>query len=92
MTRQLEWIVSVDDAGGTVKRFLQARGFTAAVLTLLKKTEGALTVNGVPVFVTATLAEGDKIAVRLTDESDSAAPEDLRVPVVWEDEDVLVYD
>ena len=92
MTRQLAWIVSANDAGCTVKRFLQARGCTAAVLTLLKKTRGALTVNGVPVFVTAALAAGDEVAIRLTDETDSAAPEDLSVPVVREDEDVIVYD
>ena len=85
-------MVPTEEDGCTVKRFLQARGCTTAVLILLKKTQGALTVNGTPVFVTATLAAGDRIAIRLTDETDSAAPEDLRVSVVWEDEDVIVYD
>lgn len=92
MPRTLTWTAAQADAGSSVKHFLRARGCTSAVLTALKKREDALLLNGEAVFVNAVIAPGDRIDVTLRDETDSALPEPLGIPVVWEDDDLIVYD
>jgi 23S rRNA pseudouridine1911/1915/1917 synthase len=53
---------------------------------------GAVRVNGVAVARSVRLAAGDRIAIDLPDEREGAAPlaEDIAVPVVYEDEWLLV--
>ena len=92
MTRTLCFSVAPGEDGWTVKRLLQTKGCTAAVLTLLKKTADGLLLNERPVFVTARVAIGDRLTLCLSDEGDSALPERLDVPVCFEDDDLIVYD
>lgn len=92
MKRILEYTVGDADAGRSVKQILRSRGYTASVLTLLKKREDGILLNGESVFVTALVSAGDRLTLCLTEEDSTALPEEIEIPILFEDEDLIVYD
>lgn len=92
MKRTLSYIISHGDAGKTVKQFLRSCGVTASVLTMLKSGEDGILLNGERVFVTARLSAGDRLTVSMTDEGETAPPENLDVSILFEDEDLILFD
>ena len=82
-----------DLAGKTVKAALKGRlGLSSALLASLKRREGALLRNGVPVFVSAVLQEGDLLTVDLTDPPAArpTEPVPMALDILFEDEFLLI--
>lgn len=71
----------------------RVHGFSARMMTELRKEMGLLTVNGVPQPVVARVSSGDVLCVRLPrDEMKSVPNTEITVPIVYEDADIVVFD
>lgn len=88
-----EILLTVPDSfdGADAQTFLKAQGFSRRALIRLKQT-GGLTRQGALLRVVDRVRAGDVLCVRLSDDSESAEPNPaLCAPVVYEDEDVVVF-
>ena len=84
-------IIDKDSDGVSVKEFLLSHGYS---ITLIKKIKnGGILLGRVPVTVRAVLHEGDELTLVLpTGNNDSIPPIDIDVPVLYEDEHLVVFD
>ncbi|MCD8074310.1 MAG: RluA family pseudouridine synthase [Lachnospiraceae bacterium] len=78
----------------TVERFLRAKGCSHHVLTLLKRTDHGILLNGVWAYGNQPVHPGDEITIRVEEAagSEQILPRALPLTIVYEDEDVLVAD
>lgn len=92
MERVLEYNISQEDSGKSIKDFLQEQGFSRQNLVELKKIPESILLNDVWEYVTCKLAEGDTLRIQIKEEesSEKILPVELPFPVVYEDEDIVV--
>lgn len=92
--RTLTHIVTPEEEGRTVRSLLKGRWqFSSHAISRLTRVEGGIRVNGVHARTTAVLRAGDKVEVESGDHRPPKAapvPGNWPLPVVWEDEDLLV--
>lgn len=92
--RTLTHIVTPEEEGRTVRSLLKGRWhFSSHAISRLTRVEGGIRVNGVHARTTAVLRVGDKVEVESGDHRPPKAapvPGNWPLPVVWEDEDLLV--
>lgn len=92
--RTLTHIVTPEEEGRTVRSLLKGRWqFSSHAISRLTRVEGGIRVNGVHARTTAVLQAGDKVEVESGDHRPPKAapvPGNWPLPVVWEDEDLLV--
>ncbi len=93
--RKLEYII--DDAwdGKIVKALLQHEGFSAAVISGLKKNPKGICIGNKKVTVLKTLHKGDVLTIRVRNRpedeaSDRIRPTNIPVEILYEDEDIAV--
>lgn len=87
--RKLSMIVTAEQAGRSVKNLLRETFlFAPSQLSHLKFVEGAVLKNGTAVRLVDTAAAGDDIEVFL----ESGRAGELPLPILYEDEDLLVID
>lgn len=71
----------------------RAQGYSARMLTELRKEMGLLTVNGTAQPVVVPVRGGDVLCVRLPDDRMKSVPNAaIDAPVVYEDDDLVVFD
>ena len=71
----------------------KAHGYSARMMTSLRKEMGLLTVNGQPQPVVARVAAGDVLCVSLPDDRIKSVPNpDICAAIVYEDDDIVVFD
>lgn len=87
MERILEYVA---DGDCSVQTLLKAHGYSERICSLLKKELGLVRVNGVAVFLTSRVKAGDKITVILRSTPNKVQPYDVKVQIVYEDEDIAV--
>lgn len=92
MERILEYEISKEDAGRTIKDFLQEKGFSGQNIVELKKMKESILLNGVWEYVTCKVKEDDVLRIHICEErsSEKIPPIELPFPVVYEDEDIVV--
>lgn len=92
MERILEYEISKEDAGRTIKDFLQEKGFSGQNIVELKKMKESILLNGVWEYVTCRVKEGDMLRIHIREEesSEKIPPVELPFPVIYEDEDIVV--
>lgn len=92
MERILEYEISKEDAGRTIKDFLQEKGFSGQNIVELKKMKESILLNGVWEYVTCRVMEGDRLRIHIREEesSEKIPPIELPFSVVYEDEDIVV--
>lgn len=92
MDRFLTYHISNEDNGSTVLDFLRKQGFSRHILTAMKADKDALTLNGQKAGGRTLLSFGDIFHVRLleTVSSDNIIPVSMDIPILYEDEDILV--
>ena len=80
--------------GRTVEAFLrQAHGFSARILHDMKESPTGMLRNGEHIRSVDRLREGDVLRLELPEEEkEGLCPSAIRVPVIYEDEDIIVYD
>ena len=88
--RTLSFTITEQDSGRRIKDYLRDFGVSSALLTRLKQTENGITVNGVFARAIDTVAAGDVLAIAIENNGAMPQPVKLDVPVVYEDEDILV--
>ncbi len=87
----LHFSVNESQAGRTVRDVLQTGYGISRRLLIRAKQNGAILVNGEPVFVTRQLHEGDRVSVTVTEEAaESIPPQPMPLAIRHEDEDILV--
>lgn len=75
-----------------MEQFLRrGQGFSGGVVTALKKLPQGLLANGEHIRTVDRLSAGDVLEVNLPDEPKRMPLSDIPVPVLYEDEDVIVY-
>lgn len=90
--RVLQFSIGEADGGRTVEQYLKgSHGFSRRLIIALKKTENGLLRNGVHTRTVDLLTPGDLLEVNLPPETKRMPLCDEAVPILYEDEDVLVY-
>ena len=92
---KMNFTVTAQEAGMTVKEYLRRRSVSATCLRTLKQKENGITRNGTHCTVRAVLQEGDCLCIAVedhmtTDRTPLTASQ--TVPILYEDDDVLVVD
>lgn len=90
--RTIRYCIGPDDGGQTVERFLRrGQGFSGGVVIELKKLPQGLLLNGAHIRTVDLVSAGDVLEVNLPDEPKRMPLCDIPVPILYEDEDVIVY-
>jgi 23S rRNA pseudouridine1911/1915/1917 synthase len=89
MKERYEYIISGEDTEITIKEILKRRmGISSRLLIKLKKSNGVY-LNGERIRLFEKGREGERIAVRLPEESSNFLPEYIPIDVIYEDSDLL---
>ena len=80
--------------GRTVEAFLrQGHGFSARILHDMKESPTGMLRDGEHIRSVDRLREGDVLRLELPEEEkEGLCPSEIRVPIIYEDEDIIVYD
>lgn len=90
--RTIHYRIPPADGGRTVEQFLRQEGFSGRMLTALRKLPLGLLRNGEHIRTVDLLSPGDLLEINLPDEAKRMPTCDIPVPILYEDEDVIVYD
>ena len=92
MERILEYEISKEDAGRTIKDFLQEKGFSGQNIVELKKMKESILLNGVWEYVTCKVKEDDVLRIHICEEgsSEKIPPVYHPLDIIYEDEDIMV--
>lgn len=92
MLRKFTYIISDVDDCVFVRLFLLKKGYQSKIISMLKRTENGILVNGRHTFTNYVLCIGDRLEIFIIDEvsSEKIEPENLPIDIVFEDEDILV--
>lgn len=90
--RQTEFSVPADWDGKLCGDFLRYSGVSRRLAARLKRTPNGITLNGKPVRTVDVIHAGDAVAIKNLDESLLEPNALLTVPIVYEDEGVIVFD
>lgn len=87
-----ELIYKIDDCfhGKQVQQLLKHHGYSKAIITALKHGDGLLC-NGAHIRTVDFLKKGDIITVKMSDSTDLLPNISLNIPVIYEDNDVVVF-
>lgn len=91
-SRQTEFTVTPDWEGRNCGDFLKSSGVSRRLMTKLKRVQNGITLNGSPIRTIDKIHCGDVIALKSLDESLLEPNILLNVPIVYEDEGVVVFD
>lgn len=84
--------VSADENGAQLGEVLKKRGFSRRLVTKLKRTEMGITRDGKTVRTVDEVYEGDVILIKDIQGNVPQINSSLDVPVLYEDDDVIVFD
>jgi 23S rRNA pseudouridine1911/1915/1917 synthase len=92
MIRILNYRIIEPDNNKTILQFLQEHGYSRNVIIHLKKTPDSILKNDIWSYVNEPLYTGDtlKITIIENEGSPKIVPIELPLPIVYEDEDILV--
>lgn len=91
MMRRIRYIVPPERRGWSVEQFLRHEGFSGRMLTALRKLPLGLLLDGKHIRTVDPLSPGQVLEVNLPEEEKRMPPCDIPVPVLYEDEDVILY-
>lgn len=76
----------------SVKSFLKQQGFSGRSMIVLKSQPESVLVNDTPVYMTHLMQPGDRLEIRLSEETSSEHIEPVELPldILYEDEDLMV--
>lgn len=88
----MQFFVEAHADGKLLRHFLREHGVSATLLAKLKRREGGILQNGVPVTVRAVLRAGDVVTLGIEDKtgSDHVAPRDLPIEILMKTTDFTV--
>lgn len=74
-----------------VQELLREKGFSKKLIIALKQTENGLMINGVRVRSTTKMQGGDALTVNMPSENVSRARLEIDIPIVYQDDDIILY-
>lgn len=86
-----KYLMTSEDDGVTVQKYLKYRGFSRGLLTSLKHYEDGLLCNGKHIRTVDTLCLGDILEVNIHDNSEIVPNRGLSVPIAYEDDEIIVF-
>lgn len=89
--RKIEFAVTKEDDGKDLGEFLRKSGASRRLITKLKQVSGGITLNGEPARTIDIVHTGDIAAIGMQSGEPLDENPDLFAPVVYEDDDVVVY-
>ncbi len=89
--RELSYEINEKFAGKQVQQFLKSKGFSRSILTSLKQDDRLLC-NGQHIRTIDLLKNKDILTVRLEDCTDIIPNQDLNISILYNDDDVVVFD
>lgn len=94
MERVLEYIITDEFHNKTIEQFLKHMDFPHQAIVQLKKTTEGIQKNGIWAYVSEKLKAGDVLLLHLVEDSEetSIQPVFVEVPILYEDEDLLIID
>ncbi len=87
---RIDFIVQRD--GITIENVLRENGVSRRLITKLKRAENGITLNGSHTRTIDLANMGDKVTISLPDEKVLEAVETLSVPIIYEDENFIIFD
>jgi len=91
MIRQFIYTISHDCAGQTISRFLRSIGYSAHILTQLKKIPSNIQINSICAYSNYMLHIDDILTVILKEDGNSnIVSSSIPLNILYEDEDILV--
>lgn len=92
MTRILKYNIENSCDEVSIREFLQKNQFQSKIISMLKRTENGITVDGKLAFTTHMLKIGQILVITILDEkpSENIVARDIFIDVVYEDLDILV--
>ena len=93
--RKLEYKIDEKWDGKTVKSLLQHEGYSATVISGLKKNPKGICIGSKKVTVLKTLHQGDVLTIRVRNRpedeaTDRIVPTDIPIEIIYEDEDIAL--
>ena len=89
--RRIDYIIDEEHSGKRLSELLKAYGFSHGTVSGLKRT-GGIILNGRVVTVSETVHTGDILSVCMNDVSSIPPNASLNVRIVYDDDDVTVFD
>ena len=90
---RFDYQVEEKDDGRRLEHFLRDRGFSRRLIISLKHTPLAMQIDGEHARTIDRVRTGNRVTVLFPDDHNESVPcEDKRVPIVYQDESVIVYD
>lgn len=88
--RTYEYIVTEAENGIEVGRLLRSKGYSRAAVTKLKYNNG-LFLNGKHIRTVDRVSVNDRLTVILSETTDAEPNPSLKVPVLYDDDDIVVF-
>ena len=90
--RIIKYIIPRKYNNEKISTFLKDKGYSSKNLTVMRRTEGAIVLNGCKVYMNRLLQDGDDLTISIPEEkkSEKIVPVNLPIEIVYEDEDILV--
>lgn len=90
--RRYDYKITKLDEQFTVGKYLSlVHGYSARALTKLKQSADGLLLNGVHIRTVDFIKEGDILSATLEEQSDIFPNSELSVPIVYEDDDLIIF-
>ncbi|MCD8155287.1 MAG: RluA family pseudouridine synthase [Clostridiales bacterium] len=92
MKRILQYLITPETQGISILAFLRRKGFSGSILSSMKALPDAVLYNGRQVSFRTVLTEGDSLLVTVPENrpGEDLRPLSVRIPILLEDEDLLV--
>ncbi len=92
MKRILNYRIREEESAGTIGHFLRHQGFSRHVMTLIRREENNILLNGSPAYTNLSLQPGDLLTVCIPEPESGRPilPRPVPFSLVYEDADLLV--
>lgn len=92
MNRTIDYLIEAEDDGLRIELYLKRKGYSHQNIVSIKHMPESVLLNGVFSYMNQTLHTGDILTIRIseTQSSEKIPPVNLPLPIVYEDEDIIV--
>ncbi len=92
MNTIMTYTIPLPQAGQSIGSFLSGLGYSEHLLRNLRRTEGAVLLNGAPAYTTRLMQEGQTLTICLPEESSSEkiVPTSMELDIRYEDRDIMI--
>lgn len=87
--RTIDFVITDENAGKTIKEFLRAFGVSGSLLKKLKNTENGICKNGAPARTIDTVFCGDRLQINIEDSGKAPESADIKINLLYKDEDLI---